>query len=198
MTRVNTAHRKNERGITIVLVAFSLLSLLGMAALAIDVSTLYMAHGEAQRAADAAALAGARMFAFSGYTSASSTLTAADICQTSAVPGAAGGGQPASGSGGGAKPGRRTACGGAIHHVHSHGRESANCGDGAADCLADFLWTDLGGATNSVTATAVAEAYNPSGIGGADADEGGETVADTELRPDQWRSGRLRGRASLC
>ncbi len=73
MTRVNTAHRKNERGITIVLVAFSLLALLGMAALAIDVSTLYVAHGEAQRAADAAALAGARMFASSGYTSASTT-----------------------------------------------------------------------------------------------------------------------------
>ena len=65
MKRVNIAHRKNERGITIVLVAFSLLSLLGMAALAIDVSTLYVAHGEAQRAADAAALAGARMFASS-------------------------------------------------------------------------------------------------------------------------------------
>ncbi len=71
MNRVNIAHRKNERGITIVLVAFSLLSLLGMAALAIDVSTLYVAHSEAQRAADAAALAGARMFASSGYTSAS-------------------------------------------------------------------------------------------------------------------------------
>ncbi|MGZ4731238.1 MAG: pilus assembly protein TadG-related protein, partial [Terriglobales bacterium] len=89
MTRINTAHRKNERGITIVLVAISLLSLLGMAALAIDVSTLYMAHGEAQRAADAAALAGARMFAFSGYTSASSSLTASDICQTSAAGAAA-------------------------------------------------------------------------------------------------------------
>ena len=89
MTRVNTSHRKNERGITIVLVAISLFSLLGMAALAIDVSTLYMAHGEAQRAADAAALAGARMFATSGYTSASSDLAASDICQTSAVPSAA-------------------------------------------------------------------------------------------------------------
>jgi Putative Flp pilus-assembly TadE/G-like len=88
VTRVNTAHRKNERGITIVLVAFSLLALLGMAALAIDVSTLYVAHGEAQRAADAAALAGAKMFASSGYTSASSVLAAGDICQTSAAPGA--------------------------------------------------------------------------------------------------------------
>lgn len=76
MNRVDKARRKNERGITIVLVAFSLLTLLGMAALAIDVSTLYMAHGEAERAADAAALAGARAFASSGYTTASTTLAA--------------------------------------------------------------------------------------------------------------------------
>src|SRR3984893_14039064 len=89
MSRANRAHRKNERGVTIVLVAFSLLALLGMAALAIDIATLYAAHGEAQRAADAAALAGARMFAASGYTSASSSLAPSDICQSSAGPGAA-------------------------------------------------------------------------------------------------------------
>ena len=61
MIPVNRANRKNERGVTIVLVAFSLLALLGMAALAIDIATLYVAHGEAQRAADAAALAGAKL-----------------------------------------------------------------------------------------------------------------------------------------
>jgi uncharacterized membrane protein len=54
---VNRSRRKNERGVTIVLVAVSLLALLGMAAIAIDIATLYVAHGEAQRAADAAALA---------------------------------------------------------------------------------------------------------------------------------------------
>ena len=68
MIPVNRSGRKNERGVTIVLVAFSLLALLGMAALAIDIATLYVAHGEAQRAADAAALAGAKMFSTSGYT----------------------------------------------------------------------------------------------------------------------------------
>jgi uncharacterized membrane protein len=91
--RKGTAGRNRERGVTIVLVAFCLLALLGMAALAIDVSTLYVAHGEAQRAADAAALAGARIFASSGYTSVStpapSTPAAADVCQTSATPGVA-------------------------------------------------------------------------------------------------------------
>ncbi len=163
MTRVNTAHRKNERGITIVLVAISLLSLLGMAALAIDVSTLYMAHGEAQRAADAAALAGARMFALSGYTSASSTLTASDICQTSAVPGAA------------AAANRQAEAVAAQNLVAGQPAavQSITCTLTAANpqiavtvrrtALPTFFGRIWGGATNSVTATAVAEAYNPSG-----------------------------------
>ena len=49
--------RSRERGQTIILVAVALVSLLAMAALAIDVTTLYVARGEMQRAADAAALA---------------------------------------------------------------------------------------------------------------------------------------------
>src|SRR5882724_5851621 len=58
-----------ERGQTILLVAVSLVALLGMAALAIDVVTLYTARSEVQRAADAAALAGAKAFVDSGVTS---------------------------------------------------------------------------------------------------------------------------------
>src|SRR6478609_337327 len=163
VTRVNTAHRKNERGITIVLVAISLLSLLGMAALAIDVSTLYMAHGEAQRAADAAALAGARMFALSGYTSASSALAASDICQTSAVPGAA------------AAANRQAEAVAAQNLVAGQPAavQSITCTLTAANpqiavtvqrtALPTFFGRIWGGTANSVTATAVAEAYNPSG-----------------------------------
>jgi Flp pilus assembly protein TadG len=60
--------RPAERGQTIVLVAVALVSLLGMAALAIDVTTMYVARGEMQRAADAAALAGAKAFVDSGVT----------------------------------------------------------------------------------------------------------------------------------
>lgn len=51
-----------------VLVALAIVSLLAMAALAIDVVTLYAARSEAQRAADAAALAGAKAFVDSGLT----------------------------------------------------------------------------------------------------------------------------------
>ena len=71
--RVRTHSGKpSERGQTIILVAISLVSLLAMAALAIDVVTLYVARGEIQRAADAAALAGAHAIADSGATTLSS------------------------------------------------------------------------------------------------------------------------------
>jgi Flp pilus assembly protein TadG len=60
--------RPHERGQTMVLVAISLVSLLAMAALAIDIVTLYAARSEVQRAADAAALAGAKAIADSGIT----------------------------------------------------------------------------------------------------------------------------------
>jgi hypothetical protein len=65
--------RSGERGQTIILVAVSLVSLLAMAALAIDVVTLYVARSEMQRAADAAALAGAKAFVDSGVTSLATT-----------------------------------------------------------------------------------------------------------------------------
>lgn len=64
-----THHNKNERGVTIIVVAFVLVAILAMAALAIDVAELYVARGEAQRAANAGALAGAKMFVVSGFTS---------------------------------------------------------------------------------------------------------------------------------
>ncbi len=57
---------RSQRGQTIALVAVSMVSLLAVAALAIDLTTLYVAKGEIQRAADSAALAGAKAFVDSG------------------------------------------------------------------------------------------------------------------------------------
>jgi hypothetical protein len=57
-----------QRGQTLPLVAVSIVSLVAMAALAIDMTTLYVARGEIQHAADAAALAGAKAFVDSGVT----------------------------------------------------------------------------------------------------------------------------------
>jgi len=62
--------RKNQQGVIITLVAVFMLFVIGaMAALSIDVVTLYTARSEAQLAADAAALAAARVLANSGATS---------------------------------------------------------------------------------------------------------------------------------
>jgi len=66
-THINS-NRSSERGQTIVLVALTVVSLLAMAALAIDVVTLYVARAEMQRAADGAALAAAKAFVDSGVT----------------------------------------------------------------------------------------------------------------------------------
>jgi Putative Flp pilus-assembly TadE/G-like len=68
--RRNNAGGKNEQGVIITLVAVFVLFVVGaMAALSIDVVTLYTARSEAQLAADGAALAGARVLANSGMTS---------------------------------------------------------------------------------------------------------------------------------
>jgi len=62
------AHRQRERGVTMALVAVALVAIMAMAALSIDAVTLYLANAEAQRGADAAALAGARVLSLSGIT----------------------------------------------------------------------------------------------------------------------------------
>src|SRR5260370_15326253 len=60
--------RLGERGVTMVLMALSMVAILAMAALSIDVITLYLANAEAQRSADTAALAAARVLSISGMT----------------------------------------------------------------------------------------------------------------------------------
>src|SRR5256885_7688194 len=78
---VNMSRRKGERGVTILLVTVALVVMLGLAALGIDVVTLYVARTEAQRAADAAALAGARAFVASGFTSGQLGLVSSSAAQ---------------------------------------------------------------------------------------------------------------------
>src|SRR6188474_3527754 len=57
-----TKSLRNERGGTLVLYTLSMVVMMGMAALAIDLGFLRKARAEAQRAADAASLAGASAF----------------------------------------------------------------------------------------------------------------------------------------
>jgi Flp pilus assembly protein TadG len=63
-----SSKRRDERGVTIVLVALAMVAIISVAALSIDVITLYLAREEAQRTADAAALAAARVLSLSGVT----------------------------------------------------------------------------------------------------------------------------------
>src|SRR5882724_54676 len=60
--------RRGEQEITVAFVAVSIFALVGMAALAIDLVTLYVGKAQAQRAADAAALAGAKTLVERGIT----------------------------------------------------------------------------------------------------------------------------------
>lgn len=67
-TRKNGDPLREQRGVTLALVAVSIVSIIAMAALSIDIGTFYQAKAEAQRAADASALAAARIISLSGIT----------------------------------------------------------------------------------------------------------------------------------
>src|SRR5438105_4126219 len=60
---------RKEHGAALVMVAGAMFAVMILAALGIDLGTLYVVRNEAQRAADAAALAGAKMFVTSGFSS---------------------------------------------------------------------------------------------------------------------------------
>jgi len=142
-----------------------MVALLAMAALAIDVVSLYSARSEAQRTAEAAALAGAQVFANSGFTSGNATWGApsSPIAQTAMCN---------SGNGLAEKAAQATLA-----------RNPVANSSATANVVCDFtnptvprititvqrtglptffarIW---GGAVSSVTTTAVAEAFNPSG-----------------------------------
>lgn len=71
-----------QRGAVLLMVSAGMAMLLGVAGLAIDLAGLYVARSEAQRSADAAALAGAQEFANSGFTSGLVTAATAQALAT--------------------------------------------------------------------------------------------------------------------
>ncbi|MGH7544505.1 MAG: pilus assembly protein TadG-related protein [Gemmatimonadota bacterium] len=77
--------RAAERGATAVLVALGLVALLGVASLAIDIGMLLTARTEAQRTADAAALAGAGEWRASQGDDGTTRSTAQDIASINPV-----------------------------------------------------------------------------------------------------------------
>jgi putative Flp pilus-assembly TadE/G-like protein len=74
----NSAKERNaERGATLVMIAGGLALIVAAAALAIDLGSLYLQRSEAQRAADAGALAGAQVWANDSCALAANCLSAA-------------------------------------------------------------------------------------------------------------------------
>jgi hypothetical protein len=162
MHRRKQSAPKNEQGQTILLVAVALVALLAMSALAIDVVTLYVARSEAQRLANAAAIAGAKMFATSGFTSVpTSTVTQAEVCQS---------------GGSGSAAAANVQLFAVLQQNPVAGRIAAvqniNCNFALSNPqisvtinltgLPTFFARIWGRTSDAVTATATAEAYNPS------------------------------------
>ncbi len=165
-------NRQPERGISLLMVAIGLLVLLGISALAIDLVSLYVGRNEAQRAADAAALAGAETFVDSGFASGLVTQTVVTTLATNRAITVGGenkvGGQPA-----------------AIQSsdvtfdfsVPQNPRVTVVAQRTVArgNAMPVFFAKAFGVLSGDVAATATAEAFNPSG--------GGPTLCTECLKP---------------
>ena len=176
----SVAADKSEHGITMVLVAVAMVAIIGMAALAIDVVTLYLDREEAQRSADAAALAAARVISVSGITGDPGNITGnwGSICgpaglATQAAQAVVGQNTVASSVPGTINVSYSGGSGGAI-------TSNADCTTLAGTAfgvnplvtvkvsrtgIPTFFSRIWGNTANSVSATATAEAFNPSASG---------------------------------
>ena len=182
--RSGTERSSNERGFTMALVAVALLSIVAMAALSIDVGTLYQAKAEAQRAADAAALTAARVISISGITgdptngssswgpicgglSSAATLAANSVANQNLI----GGSAPSTvnvyyGTSSGA--GTNTDCTGAKSSFGVNPVVTVYVQQAKLPTFFARIFSLIPGGTSSnsgVSATASAEAFNPSGTG---------------------------------
>jgi Flp pilus assembly protein TadG len=163
-----------ERGVTMLLVAVAMVAIMAIAALSIDVITLFLAREEAQRAADAAALTAAKVISLSGITGdpANSSGYWSQICDggTLATKAAQAVGSQNAVGGGGATVDVKYSVG---------GTPSSNCSSlgpqfavnpivtvkVTRNNLPTFFSRIWGSRGNSVSATATAEAFNPSNSG---------------------------------
>ncbi|MFZ1006589.1 MAG: pilus assembly protein TadG-related protein [Candidatus Sulfotelmatobacter sp.] len=174
--RRSRAYRSRERGVTMALVALAIFSIIAMAGLAVDLGTLYEASTEAQRAADAGALAAARMISLSGVTGDPTNHLAhwQDVC--------GGPNSPAS-SAATAEAQLNTIAGTSnptvtvTYQIQGGGAGTPNCASQTAafgvnplvvvkvqkTSLPTYFSRIWGATGSSVSATATAEVFNPSG-----------------------------------
>lgn len=174
-----------------ILVALAMVAIIAMAALSIDVITLYLAREEAQRSADAAALAAARVISISGMTGdpANSSSSWQAICNGSTSPASQAATAVAT----------QSAVGGTVASVNvtysAGGVSSSDCAAVGGpfgvnplvtvqvqrSSLPTFFSRIWGNTGNSVSATATAEAFNPSA---SDVNtNGGATGTVTPVQP---------------
>jgi hypothetical protein len=165
--RKSLLRRRKERGVIITLVAIFMLGIVGaMAALSIDVVTLYTARSEAQLAADGAALAAARVLANSGMTSTSdvtvginaipmATAVATQVAANNLV-----GGRDLNPAGASPCTGGQEICV-SINQSLDNSNPQVTVTVQRAD-LPTFFARIWGKMTVAVKASATAEAYNPS------------------------------------
>src|ERR1700687_1280392 len=174
--------RCGERGITMIVVAMAMVAIVAMAALSIDVVTLYLAKEEAQRSADAAALAAARVISISGITGdpsnetnswqqicGSSTSPASLAAQAAAQQNAIGGIAVLTTSvkvtysaGSGKSSFSNTDCSAAPAAFGVNPMVTVQVTRGSLPTFFSRIWRRT---ANSVSATATAEAFNPSNSG---------------------------------
>jgi Flp pilus assembly protein TadG len=169
-----------QHGVTMVFVALAMVAIIAMAALSIDVITLYLAREEAQRSADEAALAAARILSVSGITGDPSNGTGnwAAICGTAGVASNAAKAMIAQNPISKLVPGSPSVTysagsGGAISSSTDCSTLGATAFGVNPMVTVQFTVTGLptffsriwGNSGNSVSATASAEAFNPSNSG---------------------------------
>jgi hypothetical protein len=165
--RANKNNR--ERGSSLAIIGVSMIALLGMMGLGIDLVAFYLGKSEAQRSADAAALAGAQEFVISGFMSGLVTqATAQSLATTQAV--AVGQKNLVGGSAPSIPSGNVT-----FDFTHA-GNPLITVQVGAT--LPTYFTRIFGVTSANIAATATAEAYDPAGSSTV-----GPTLCVSCLRP---------------
>lgn len=154
-TNLRTGKGKDEQGVIITLVAVFMLFVIGaMAALSIDVVTIYTARSEAQLVADSAALAAARVLANSGLTSTAAGPAGAEAVATTVATQVG----TANSIGGGAP----TTVAVSFNHTASSFATDPQVTVAVSTSLPTFFARIWGRTQITIGASATAEAYNPS------------------------------------
>src|SRR6266446_913027 len=166
---VKAGKGRRERGSSLFIVAAAMVALVGLMGLGVDLVALYLGKSEAQRAADAAALAGAQEFVLSGFTSGLVTQATAQTLATNQA----------------VAVGQKNLVGGAAPSIPTGNVtfDFTHAGNPLITTVVNAtlptIFMKIFGVTSAnISATATAEAYNPAGSAA-----GGPTLCTSCLRP---------------